>query len=423
MIKLQMTKYRLIGIRPEDASSTEENSVIDIWKQASHHGGPYQYSYRVISGKVFNNVPNGQGSYFSQNSRLHAYCVPVGMGTKTPLPDLKEGDWVINTSPGCKAFKMTYDTQRYLMNNGGMLGMRYACMEEQRDGESNSTCPFKEGDKVTSTDHWSDQIKKDTIWRVRQVKNGYLYLFDTQDEFNNYSPVKFRAATPLEIDAYNHGYRTGTEWKHWLEREATKRFPSPASYTDIYGKNYQGICWDVPCWDGDRMMLCRGYGYIYSCGQWATPIDRSYNQSSKRYYPYPDDSGSMGYGKLGNLKIDPKSALGLQSLEEEVEKIKHLFGNKVIEEKELTPHDYMMMLKGTWTGIRDPDKLLKLKPDLYKQHVMGDLPVFDLKDLRPKKGKGFDEYEYRANPMNQKLELSRPRTWPIYQSLHNRIKF
>ena len=364
MIDLKLIKYRLIGIAEMD-NNTSEDSVIDIIKKWNEHGGPIQYGYKVVTGMV-NGMGPGREGHFSTGCRLHAYCVPVGMGIGL-LPDLKEGDYVINRTRGSRAWRYTRDFDGWGASSD-MSNMRYATYEEVNAVKA-AISSFKEGDIVVSKGG-TGQLRSGTIIRVRRIDMGCVHSNDFREEWNNYAQEKFRHATLLEIDAYKNGFHSLPDWKNKLEREAMNRFPSPASFTDVFGRKYTGISYEYPEWEDEKLVLCPGYGIVYYSGQWATPFPQHDNlhRLSKRYA----ENSTFGL-------FTPKSLIGLQSLENEIQKIEKLTGARAIMERK--EHS-------------NPPKIT---------------------------GRKFNEEDYLSNPMNQRMSIPVKKTRK--QSVHKRIIF
>lgn len=386
MIDLKLIKYRLIGIAEMD-NNTSEDSVIDITKKWSEGGGSPRYGYQVVSGNVHGMGP-GRSGEFSTGSRIHAYCVPVGGGGI--LPDLKEGDYIINRTKGSKAWRYTHEFSRWQSQHGDMSSMRYATYEEERAAKNEMAALFKPEDIVVSKGD-TGSVREGSIVRVRRVDAGCVHSYDFPEDWNNYKQEKFRNATLFEIEAYKNGFKSLQEFKGKLEREAMSRFPSPASFTDVFGRKYIGISYEFPEWeDEDKLVLSPGYGVVYYMGHWGEPANlySSVMAASKRY------------AKESNFGIHlPKSAIGLQSLEEDIKKIQELYGGSILEERPYGPPvDYA---------------------EMYKR-----LSSINMKDLRPSSkitGRKFDEKEFLSNPMNKKMGIPAKKTYKI--SAHKRINF
>lgn len=273
MIDLKLIKYRLIGISDVDKDVIAEDSVIDIVSITSaDRGRSYRYEYKVISGKVMDKGPEERGD-FTTGCRLHAYCVPVGMG-KSLLPDLKNGDYVIHRAKGSRVWRY-----HSVYSGKDMSDMRYATKEEinEYNGTATGTTAGSIADKAFASDdivvtkEALGSTHSGSIIRIRNASHGYISSNDFVDKYLSYAAVNFRRATPLEIDAYKNGYRHLEAWKRQLEIEAIKRFPSPASFTDVFGRKYICMSYEYPEWEGEKLVLPPAFGVVYYMGQWATP--------------------------------------------------------------------------------------------------------------------------------------------------------
>lgn len=266
MIDLKLIKYRLIGVADIDRTTNDEDSVIDIVSETSAS----LYFYKVISGKVVNKYP-GETGYFYKGCRLHAYCVPVGMG-KNLLPDLKDGDYIISREKGSRAWR--YYSEHYKRcRTEDMSDMRYATIEEVAkctNPVDTDKSRFITGDIVVGKEALG-LVLHNSIIKVKK-NDGYVYSDDFRESWQNYKEENFRYATPMEIDAYKNGYKYLASWKHWLEVEVMRKFPSPASFTDVFGRKYINISYEYPRWEHEKLtLLPDGAGVVYYLGQWATP--------------------------------------------------------------------------------------------------------------------------------------------------------
>lgn len=268
MIKLEVDQvYRLAGAPPIYKETTTENSTIRITAIA----GPC-HKFTIISGRVIGKSPLMEGELWS-GSDLHAWLVPTRHFIL--LPDLQDGDFVISTLPGSRAWRWKDSDVDWIVRDGGMKNMRYATKSETVNarGPADDTNSFKVDDIVVSLGG-TGSIPPGFIYQIEMIKHDFIYSKTFPHSWSNYKASQFRKATQLETEAYKNTYSNVEEWKSWLSRDARSRFPSPASYVDVFGRRYEGVSYDIPVWVGTNLCLCEGYGTIYSCGYWAAPIEK-----------------------------------------------------------------------------------------------------------------------------------------------------
>lgn len=370
MINLRPIKYRLIGISDVDKDVIAEDSVIDIVSISSvDRGRTCRYEYKVISGKVMDKGPEERGD-FSTGCRLHAYCVPVGMG-KSLLPDLKNGDYIINRAKGSRVW-----TYHSVYSDKDMSDMRYATEEEinRYSDTANGTAAGSIADKafapddIVVTKEALGSTHSGSIIRIRNTSHGYVSSDDLPGGYLNYPAVNFRHATHLEIDAYKNGYRYLEGWKRQLEIKAIKRFPSPASFTDVFGRKYICMSYEYPEWEGEKLVLPPAFGVVYYLGEWATPAP---------YAAQFHDSKEKGENKpeLKWEKIGQDSYFATFSGKTSMDSLQH--GCEIIQE-----------------SVHFPNNIT---------------------------GREFDEDDFLSNPMNQRMSFPIKKTRK--QSVHERINF
>lgn len=352
--------YQIIGTKGE--YDTEDNSTIEIKKIRNR--GLFEYEYLVLAGKVVGNTPGPNIYTFWEGSWLHEHCVHVyDPPVKQPLrsSDLKPGDYIISEEPYSKAYQVS-EEHLYLLSHGivGLKGCRLATQDEIAAVQDDKVCKeaYKAGDIVVCI-HAGTNLVLNKMYTVTECNHTSVIFGRFGD--SQYPVDWFRPATKMETKAYKEGHAYFHVWKDKMEREAMKRYPSPASYVDVFGYTYKGVYYERPIWDGDHLRLKENHGVIYCHDQWATPIVST--------------AAKVSTNPGNNIKLYNEMVITKDEFEKSLKEYKN-------------PETIVM-----------DDRVVR---DHWMDYIMEKRP----QNVQPKVvGKGFDEKEFLQNPINRKMPI------------------